>query len=107
MKMPEPTMPPMTTMVASKRPSRGASAVSAAGRRVARRYHARKSAGMPRGFLKDALGSALLFAVYFVTARLGLRLDAVGGFATLVWPPSGIALAALVLFGPRLWPGVF
>lgn len=37
---------------------------------------------------------------------MGLELDAVSGFATLVWPASGIALAALVLFGARLWPGI-
>src|SRR3954466_12650352 len=49
---------------------------------------------------------ALLVLAYFVTARLGLLLDAVSGFATLVWPPTGIALAALLLFGRRLWPGV-
>jgi signal transduction histidine kinase len=34
-------------------------------------------------------------------------MDAVAGFATLVWPATGIALAALVIFGYRLWPGVF
>jgi signal transduction histidine kinase len=50
--------------------------------------------------------AALLFGAYFVTARLGLLLDAVGGFATLVWPPTGIALAALFLFGDALWPAV-
>ncbi|MBX4197963.1 MASE1 domain-containing protein [Candidatus Parcubacteria bacterium] len=44
---------------------------------------------------------------YFFTARLGLSLDAVGGFATLVWPPTAIALAALYLYGYRLWPGIF
>jgi signal transduction histidine kinase len=55
---------------------------------------------------KDALGALLLFVAYFVTARLGLLMDAVAGFATLVWPPTGIALAALLLFGTRLWPGV-
>src|SRR3989442_4639881 len=55
----------------------------------------------------DALGMVLLFVAYTVTARLGLRMDAVAGFATLVWPPTGIALAALILFGWRLWPGVF
>src|SRR5437879_12436444 len=59
-----------------------------------------------RRWAKDALGTVLLFVAYFVTARLGLLLDAVAGFATLVWPPSGIALAALLLFGTRLWPGV-
>jgi len=42
-----------------------------------------------------ALGCVLLFAAYFVTARLGLRLDAVAGFATLVWPPTGISFAPL------------
>jgi PAS domain S-box-containing protein len=48
----------------------------------------------------------LLAALYVTTARLGLMLDAVSGFATLVWPPTGISLAALLLFGYRLWPGV-
>src|SRR6266566_8107165 len=47
-----------------------------------------------------------LFAIYFSTARLGLSVDAVSRFATLVWVPSGIAIAALLLFGYRLWPGI-
>src|SRR2546429_2983167 len=59
-----------------------------------------------RRWAKDALGTVLLFVAYFVTARLGLLMDAVAGFATLVWPPTGIALAGLILFGARLWPGV-
>ena len=59
-----------------------------------------------RRWAKDALGVSLLFLAYVVTARLGLLMDAVAGFATLVWPPTGIALAALLLFGQRLWPGV-
>src|SRR5690348_3088297 len=48
-----------------------------------------------------------LAAVYVIAARLGLRLDAVSGFATLVWPPTGISIAAVVLLGYRVWPGVF
>jgi signal transduction histidine kinase len=48
-----------------------------------------------------------LAAIYFVSARLGLMMDAVAGFATLVWPPTGIALAALVILGYRVWPGIF
>jgi signal transduction histidine kinase len=48
-----------------------------------------------------------LAVFYLVAARLGLMMDAVAGFATLVWPSTGIALAALVTFGYRLWPGVF
>src|SRR3982751_3402224 len=52
-------------------------------------------------------GSALLFILYSGTAQLGFILGAVAGFAALVWPPTGIALAALRLFGFSLWPGVF
>lgn len=47
-----------------------------------------------------------LFLVYFFTAELGLSLDAVNRFATLVWVPTGISLAALFLGGFRLWPGI-
>ena len=48
----------------------------------------------------------MLAVVYLATAKLGLGLDPIGGFATLVWPPAGISVAALILFGPGLWPGV-
>lgn len=47
-----------------------------------------------------------LFAAYFLTAWLGLKVGAVSTFATLVWPPTGIALAALMIGGTRLWPGI-
>ena len=55
------------------------------------------------GYLAAIVGLA---AVYIVAARLGLMVEAVAGFATLVWPATGIALAALVTFGYRLWPGL-
>ncbi len=48
----------------------------------------------------------VLFVAYVLSARLGLKLGPVSGFATLVWPPTGIALAALLLRGVRLWPAV-
>jgi signal transduction histidine kinase len=48
-----------------------------------------------------------LAALYVVAARVGLAVDAVAGFATLVWPPTGIALAAILLLGRRVWPGIF
>ena len=51
-------------------------------------------------------GNAALAIAYVGAAKLGLALDAVSGFATLVWPPTGIALAALLLWGFRLWPGI-
>lgn len=55
---------------------------------------------------RSALAIAGLAAMYVVAARAGLMLDAVAGFATVVWPPSGLALAALLIFGMRLWPGI-
>lgn len=45
-------------------------------------------------------------AAYVVTAQGGLSLGALGGVATAVWPPTGISLAALLLGGYRLWPGI-
>jgi integral membrane sensor domain MASE1 len=48
-----------------------------------------------------------LTVLYAVPAKLGLMMDAVSGFATLVWPATGIALAALMLHGVSLWPAVF
>ena len=50
---------------------------------------------------------AAIAVLYVLAARAGLRLDAVSGFASLVWPPTGIALAAVLLGGRRLWPGIF
>src|SRR5712692_8352473 len=44
--------------------------------------------------------------LYYLTGRLGLLLAIPPGYATAVWPPSGIALAGLLLFGGRVWPGV-
>jgi signal transduction histidine kinase len=59
-----------------------------------------------RRFGVRALEFLLVFVAYGATARLGLSFDALGGIATTVWPPAGLALAALVLRGPRLWPAV-
>jgi diguanylate cyclase (GGDEF)-like protein len=50
---------------------------------------------------------ALLAAVYFVAAKLSLLLAIPPGHATAVWPPSGIAIAATLLLGNRLWLGVW
>jgi signal transduction histidine kinase len=47
----------------------------------------------------------LLAAVYFLVGKLGLMLDVPA--ASSVWPPAGIALAAPLVFGYRVWPGVF
>jgi len=44
---------------------------------------------------------------YYVAARIGLFLAFENTNATSVWPPSGIAFAAILLLGYRVWPGVF
>ncbi len=49
---------------------------------------------------------AILAAMYFVAARYGLRLAYVHPSATPIWPPTGIALAAMLVLGYRVWPGV-
>src|SRR5688572_13154272 len=51
--------------------------------------------------------SALLLVAYFVAAKASLLLAIPPGYATAVWPPSGIALAALLLLGNRVWPGIW
>ena len=56
--------------------------------------------------LKDLSILLALVAVYFVAGKLGLRLAFVHSSASAVWPPTGIALAALLVFGLRFWPGI-
>jgi signal transduction histidine kinase/CheY-like chemotaxis protein len=54
-----------------------------------------------------AASLAALTAVYFFAGKFGLSLAFVNPSASPVWPASGIALAALILWGQRLWPGIF
>jgi PAS domain S-box-containing protein len=53
------------------------------------------------------LWGAFLATVYFSVAKLSLLLAIPPGYATAVWPPSGIALAAVLILGLRFWPGVW
>jgi hypothetical protein len=43
-----------------------------------------------------------LAAIYTLAGKLGLALAFVNASATAVWPPTGIALAAVLVFGPRV-----
>src|SRR5690242_7112712 len=60
-----------------------------------------------RRFLTHLATQALVAAVYFGAARLGLALAFVNASASAVWPPTGVAIAALLLVGPQAWPGIF
>lgn len=53
------------------------------------------------------LATAGVVAVYVAGANLGLGLLKVQGVSAPFWPPTGIALAALLLFGPRMAGAVF
>ena len=49
---------------------------------------------------------ALLIAFYILGGLLGHKASFVSGKIALIWPPSGIALAAILLFGYNYWPGI-
>ena len=50
---------------------------------------------------------AAFFGLYVVAGKLGLSLAYVHASASPVWPPTGIALAALLTLGYRVWPAIF
>jgi PAS domain S-box-containing protein len=50
--------------------------------------------------------SLLLALAYFATGRLGLMLPAFGSNITLIWLPTGLAVAAMWRCGMRCWPGI-
>src|SRR5689334_20657064 len=52
------------------------------------------------------LAIAVLAGVYFIAGRFGLRFAILDENVTLVWGATAIALAAMLLGGIRLWPGV-
>jgi TolB-like protein/integral membrane sensor domain MASE1/class 3 adenylate cyclase/Tfp pilus assembly protein PilF len=49
----------------------------------------------------------ILAIIYFIAGKLGLMLASLHASASPVWPPAGIALAALLLLGYRAWPAIF
>ncbi len=54
-----------------------------------------------------ALQVGAFAALYFAVAKISLLLAIPPGYATAVWPPSGLAVAAVLLAGTRMWPGVW
>ncbi|RVU22935.1 hypothetical protein EOT10_20930 [Streptomyces antnestii] len=66
---------------------------------VARRERLRRGASA-------ALDICVVAAAYYGSAKLGLLQQLVRGQVTPLWPPTGIALASLLLRGPRVWPGI-
>src|SRR5215471_388241 len=65
-------------------------------------------AGHPSSSVLARVGEILALALaYYLAARLGLQLQFAGSQATPVWPPSGLALAAMLLLDYRASGGIF
>ena len=58
-------------------------------------------------YFQSAAFICVLAVLYFCAGAFGLSLAHVHPSASAVWPPSGIALAAILMWGYRLWPGIF
>src|SRR6266700_940735 len=59
------------------------------------------------GLLGVLLQLAVVALAYWFAARLSLQFALVHGQVTPIWPPTGIALVAILVFGRRVWPAVF
>src|SRR3954452_4911470 len=57
-------------------------------------------------FCLYAVSVALVALAYYAAGRIGLELAYLDGAVAALWPPAGLGLAVLFLFGTRLWPGV-
>jgi integral membrane sensor domain MASE1 len=60
-----------------------------------------------RPYLRTAGQAGALALLYFIAAKLSLAFAIPPGYASPLWAPSGLALAACLLFGPRVWPGIW
>src|SRR6185369_8138473 len=58
-------------------------------------------------FQNRLIQNSAIALAYLLTAKLGFLLALEQTNATAVWPPAGIALAACLVFGFHLWPGIF
>jgi signal transduction histidine kinase/integral membrane sensor domain MASE1 len=57
--------------------------------------------------VRHVLRVALLALTYFALGRISLPLSILPGYASPIFPPTGVALAALLIWGYSLWPGIF
>jgi PAS domain S-box-containing protein len=61
----------------------------------------------PKKFLATyLLKLAIVFAAYFVAGRLGLAIPFTSGNVSPIWPAAGVGLAAVLLGGYKMWPGI-
>jgi len=55
---------------------------------------------------RSLLEAIAVISIYFAAARLGLSLASINANVSPIWPPTGLAIAAVVLLGYRIWPAI-
>ncbi len=48
----------------------------------------------------------IVFLAYYLTAEISARFISIPSIEPLIWPASGIALAGVLILGPRVWPSI-
>src|SRR5205807_2757274 len=93
----EPAISPSATFVAIEEAARHNSAIERL-----------RSFGTHRLSLlaRELLRLTALAVLYWIAARLSLNLALVHGQVTPIWPPTGIAVVAILLMGRRVWPAI-
>src|SRR5882672_398698 len=61
----------------------------------------------PASALTFLIQLTVVALAYWFTASVSLKLALVHGQVTPIWPPTGIALVAILVLGLRVWPAVF
>jgi PAS domain S-box-containing protein len=70
-------------------------------------FPATKAIWGARGVARYLAALIILAGAYYVLAKLGLRLASINPSASPIWAPTGLALAAVLLGGLRIWPAIF
>ena len=66
----------------------------------------RRVGALQHGAVRYAGAVALVAFLYYGAGRVGLELAYLDGAVAAAWPPAGLGLAVLFLYGVRLWPGI-
>jgi signal transduction histidine kinase len=74
-------------------------------RTLVERLDAWKRTGIGRLALYGIMVGAVA-GLYYGAGRAGLHLAYLHGTVTALWPPVGVGIAALVILGPGIWPGI-
>lgn len=60
-----------------------------------------------KNYIREFSLQVFVFLLYFFAGKLSLNLSSIDGYSTPVWPPAGLALGFVLLFGNRVWFALF